>query len=346
MKAVLCKSHGLPDTLMIEEIPSPQPGPKEVLIRVKACGVNFPDTLIIQGTYQFKPEMPFSPGGELAGIVTEVGSLVSHVKPGDHVIAFTGWGGFAEEVVTDAYKVIPIPPALDFNIAASFAMVYGTSYHALNDRAQLKAGETVLVLGAAGGVGLAAVEIAKIMGARVIAAASSDVKLDVCRSHGADELVNYQHDDWRDQVKTLTDGKGVDVVYDPVGGDFAEPALRLTAWNGRYLAVGFAAGSIPKISLNLPLLKGCSIVGVFWGEFAMRQKPDNQANMQQLFAWLAEGRLKPHISSVYPLESAADALNALMARQTTGKVVLVTSHGTASPAIRDQRTAKEISCCF
>ncbi len=324
MKAVLCKSHGLPDTLMIEEIPSTQPGPKEVLIRVKACGVNFPDTLIIQGNYQFKPEMPFSPGGELAGIVTEAGAQVSHVKPGDHVIAFTGWGGFAEEVVTDAYKVIPIPPSLDFNIAASFAMVYGTSYHAFYDRAQLKSGETVLVLGAAGGVGLAAVEIAKIMGARVIAAASNDVKLDVCRSHGADELVNYNHIDWRDRVKQLTDGKGVDVIYDPVGGDLSEPAIRLIAWNGRYLAIGFAAGSIPKVSLNLPLLKGCSIVGVFWGEFAMRQKRENQANMQQLFAWLMEGKLKPHISAVYPLEKAADALNALMARQTTGKVVLVT----------------------
>jgi NADPH2:quinone reductase len=324
MQAVLCKAHGLPESLVLEEAPSPMAGSKQVVVTVKACGVNFPDTLIIQGKYQFRPEFPFSPGGEVAGIVKETGADVSHVKPRDHVIAFTGWGGFAEEVLCDAFKVVPIPPALDFKVAASFAMAYGTSYHALKDRANLQYGETVLVLGAAGGVGLAAIEIAKIMGARVIAAASRDVKLDVCRTHGADELVNYSHDDWRDRVKQLTGGKGVDVVYDPAGGDIAEPALRLMAWNGRYLTVGFAAGTIPKVPLNLPLLKGCSIVGVFWGEFAMRQKRENQANMQQLFAWLLEGRLNPHISAVYPLEAASVALNELMARRATGKLVLVT----------------------
>ncbi|MFO1381879.1 MAG: NADPH:quinone oxidoreductase family protein [Chitinivorax sp.] len=324
MKAILCQSHGLPDTLVLQDISSPKPGPKQVVISVKACGVNFPDTLIIQGKYQFKPEMPFSPGGELAGVIKEVGEGVSHLKPGDHVIAFTGWGGFAEEVVTEAFKVIPIPPGFDFKVAASFAMVYGTSYHALKDRAQLKAGETVLVLGAAGGVGLATIQLAKAMGARVIAAASSDEKLAVCQANGADELVNYSKNDWRERIKQITDGKGVDVIYDPVGGDYAEPAMRLMAWNGRYLVVGFAAGDIPKIPLNLALLKGCSIVGVFWGEFAMRQKQDNQANMMQLFGWLMEGKIKPHISRVYPLAQAAQALNQLMARKTTGKVVLVT----------------------
>jgi NADPH2:quinone reductase len=324
MQAVLCKAHGLPESLVLEEVPSPMAGSKQVVVTVKACGVNFPDTLIIQGKYQFRPELPFSPGSEVAGIVKETGADVSHVKPGDHVIAFTGWGGFAEEVVCDAFKVVPIPLALDFKVAASFAMAYGTSYHALKDRANLQHGETLLVLGAAGGVGLAAIEIAKIMGARVIAAASSDIKLDVCRNHGADELVNYSHDDWRNRVKQLTGGNGVDVVYDPVGGDIAEPALRLMAWNGRYLSVGFAAGTIPKVPLNLPLLKGYSIVGVFWGEFAMRQKRENQANMQQLFAWLLEGRLNPHISAVYPLKAASAALNELMARRATGKVVLVT----------------------
>lgn len=323
MKAVLCKQHGLPDTLVLEDIPSPTPGPKQVVISVKACGVNFPDTLIIQNKYQFKPELPFSPGGEVAGVVKEVGEGVSHLNVGDTVIAMTGWGGFAEEVLTDAARVFPVPPVFDFKTAATFAYVFGTSYHALKDRAQLKEGETVLVLGAAGGVGLAAVQLAKVMGAKVIAAASTEEKLAVCTQYGADAVVNYRDDNWREQVKTLTDGKGVDVVYDAVGGHYAEPALRSMAWQGRYLVVGFAAGDIPKIPLNLPLLKGCAIVGVFWGEFATRQKKDNQANMMQLFGWLMQGKLKPHISAEYPLAQAAQALTDLMERKATGKVVLV-----------------------
>lgn len=323
MKAVLCKQHGLPDTLVLEEIASPKAGAKQVVITVKACGVNFPDTLIIQNKYQFKPELPFSPGGEVAGIIKEVGEGVSHLNVGDTVIAMTGWGGFAEEVLTDASRVFPVPPVFDFKTAATFAYVFGTSYHALKDRAQLKEGETVLVLGASGGVGLAAVQLAKVMGAKVIAAASTEAKLAVCSQYGADAVVNYTDDNWREQIKTLTDGKGVDVVYDAVGGHYAEPALRSMAWNGRYLVVGFAAGDIPKIPLNLPLLKGCAVVGVFWGEFATRQKKDNQANMMQLFGWLMQGKIKPHISAEYPLEQAAQALNDLLARKATGKVVLV-----------------------
>jgi len=323
MKAILCKTHGLPETLVLEDIPALHAGAKQVVISVKACGVNFPDTLIIQNKYQFKPELPFSPGGEVAGIVKEVGEGVKHVKVGDTVIAMTGWGGFAEEVLTDGSRVFPVPPVFDFKTAASFAYVFGTSYHALKDRAQLQAGETVLVLGAAGGVGLAAVQLAKVMGAKVIAAASTAEKLAICQHYGADAVVNYSEDNWREQVKTLTDGKGVDVVYDAVGGDYAEPALRSMAWRGRYLVVGFAAGDIPKVPLNLALLKGCAIVGVFWGEFAVRQKQDNQANMMQLFAWLMQGQLKPHISKEYPLAQAAQALNDLMERKVTGKAVLV-----------------------
>lgn len=323
MKAVLCKQHGLPDTLVVEEIPSPKAGAKQVVITVKACGVNFPDTLIIQNKYQFKPELPFSPGGEVAGIIKEVGEGVSHLNVGDTVIAMTGWGGFAEEVLTDASRVFPVPPVFDFKTAATFAYVFGTSYHALKDRAQLKEGETVLVLGASGGVGLAAVQLAKVMGAKVIAAASTEAKLEVCSQYGADAIVNYSDDNWREQVKVLTEGKGVDVVYDAVGGHYAEPALRSMAWNGRYLVVGFAAGDIPKIPLNLPLLKGCAVVGVFWGEFATRQKKDNQANMMQLFGWLMQGKIKPHISAEYPLEQAPQALNDLLERKATGKVVLV-----------------------
>ena len=323
MKAVLCKQHGLPDTLVVEEIPSPKAGAKQVVITVKACGVNFPDTLIIQNKYQFKPELPFSPGGEVAGIIKEVGEGVSHLKVGDTVIAMTGWGGIAEEVLTDASRVFPVPPVFDFKTAATFAYVFGTSYHALKDRAQLKEGETVLVLGASGGVGLAAVQLAKVMGAKVIAAASTEAKLAVCSQYGADAIVNYSDDNWREQVKVLTEGKGVDVVYDAVGGHYAEPALRSMAWNGRYLVVGFAAGDIPKIPLNLPLLKGCAVVGVFWGEFATRQKKDNQANMMQLFGWLMQGKIKPHISAEYPLAQAAQALNDLLERKATGKVVLV-----------------------
>ena len=324
MKAVLCKAYGPPESLVVEDIPSLEPKSGQVVIDVKACGVNFPDTLIIQGKYQYKPEMPFSPGGEVAGIVKAVGEGVTNAKVGDKVIAFTGWGGFAEEVRTDAARLIPMPPGAPFDLAASFVMTYGTSYHALKDRANIQAGETLVVLGAAGGVGLAAVEIGKALGAKVIACASTDEKLEVCRKHGADEVINYSRENLKDKLKELTGGKGVDVAYDPVGGDYAEPVIRGMAWRGRYLVVGFAAGDIPKIPLNLALLKGSSIVGVFWGSFAAQEAKKNQQNLTELVGMMMQGKLKPLISARYPLERAADALNDIMQRKVTGKAVLVT----------------------
>jgi NADPH2:quinone reductase len=323
MKAVLCKEWGLPGKLVVEDIPSPTPGSGQVVISVKACGVNFPDTLIIQGKYQFKPEMPFSPGGEVAGLVKQTGEGVTRVKAGDRVIAFNTWGGFAEEMVVDADRTIAMPASMDFVPASAFVLTYGTSYHALKDRADIKAGETLLVLGAAGGVGLAAIQLGKAMGARVIAAASSDVKLKVCRDNGADEVINYGSEDLRARVKALTGGKGVDVIYDPVGGPYSEPALRDMAWNGRFLVVGFAAGDIPKVPLNLTLLKGCSIVGVFWGAFTRNEPEHNRENNWELMAMYAAEKIKPHIHAVYPLERAAEALNEVLNKRVTGKVVLV-----------------------
>jgi NADPH2:quinone reductase len=269
-----------------------------------------------------KPPLPFSPGSEVAGIVKAVGDGVTHVKPGDAVFAFTTYGGFAEEVKTDGTRLLPIPPGMSFTSAAAFGLTYATSDHALRDRGELKAGETLLVLGAAGGVGLAAIEIGKALGARVIACASSDDKLAVCREHGADATINYATEDMRERIKALTDGKGPDVIYDPVGGPYTEPALRSIAWRGRLLVVGFAAGDIPKIPLNLTLLKGCSIVGVYWGEFT-RREPDRFAQqMRQLGQWYADGKLRPHVSETFPLERAAEALTLMAERKVTGKVVL------------------------
>ena len=324
MKAVLCKEYGLPGKLVVEDIPSPKPASGQVVVSVKACGVNFPDTLIIQGKYQFKPEMPFSPGGEVAGVVKEIGEGVTRVKPGDRVIAFNTWGGFAEEMVVDADRTIPMPASMDFIPAAAFVLTYGTSYHALKDRAEIKAGETLLVLGAAGGVGLAAIQLGKAMGARVIAAASSVEKLKVCRDNGADETINYGSEDLRARVKVITAGKGVDIVYDPVGGPYSEPALRDMAWKGRFLVVGFAAGDIPKVPLNLTLLKGCSIVGVFWGAFTKNEPERNRENNWELMAMYAAGKIKPHIHATYPLERAAEALNEVLNKRVAGKVVLTT----------------------
>ncbi len=322
MKAVLCKELGLPEKLVLEDVPSPVAGDGQVVLSVKACGVNFPDTLIIQGKYQFKPELPFSPGGEVAGIVKEVGAGVTSLKPGDRVIAFSTWGGFAEELVVEADRTIAMPDSMDFVPASGFVLTYGTSYHALKDRAQLKAGETLLVLGASGGVGIAAIQLGKMMGARVIAAASTEQKLKVCKDNGADELINYGQQDLRKRVKELTGGKGVDVVYDPVGGPYSEPALRDMAWNGRFLVVGFAAGEIPKVPLNLALLKGCSIVGVFWGAFTRNEPEANRRNNEELMRFFAEGKVKPHIHATYPLEQAAQALNDVMYKRVSGKVVL------------------------
>ena len=322
MKAVLCKAYGPPESLAFEELPSPAPGPGEVLVSVKAAGVNFPDVLIIENKYQVKPPLPFSPGSELAGVVKTVGTGVTGFTPGDAVMAITGYGAFAEEVAVDARRLMPIPSGMDFVSAAAFGLTYATSEHALCDRGALKAGETLLVLGAAGGVGIAAIEIGKVLGARVIACASTDEKLAVCREHGADEGINYATEDLRERIKALTGGKGADVVYDPVGGPYTELALRSIAWRGRLLVVGFAAGEIPRIPLNLTLLKGCSIVGVFWGEFTRREPQRFVQAMETLGRWFAEGKLKPHISGTFPLERAGDALTLMAERKVKGKVVL------------------------
>ena len=322
MKAVLCENWGLPETLVIAELPDVIPGPGQIAIDVKAAGVNFPDVLIIQNKYQFKPELPFTPGSELSGVVRALGGGVNNVKVGDKVIAFIALGAFAQQVLVPANSIIPMPPGMDFDTAAAITLTYGTSHHAVVDRAQLKAGETMLVLGAAGGVGLAAIEIGKALGAKVIAAASTNEKLEICKQHGADSCINYSTEDLRDAIKVATNGKGPDVIYDPVGGIYAEPAFRSIAWRGRYLVVGFANGEIPKLPLNLMLLKGASLVGVFWGEFAKREPKENLLAMRELMTWLAEGKIKPHISGRYALKDTANALNDLAARKVTGKIVI------------------------
>lgn len=324
MKAVLCKAWGPPDSLVVEDVPSPRAGKGQIVIAVKACGVNFPDTLIVQGKYQIRPEFPFSPGGEVSGLVKEVGAGVQDFREGDAVIAFSGYGGYAEEICVDASRAVPMPGGVAFDIAASFVVTYATSHHALKDIAALKAGETLLVLGAAGGTGLAAVELGYLAGARVIAAASADDKLELCRRYGARDTINYEKNDLRDALRSINDGRGVDVVYDPVGGKFAEPALRSTAWRGRYLVIGFAAGDIPKFPLNQVLLMERQVLGVYWGDSTRRDPKGSRANLNELAAWLVEGRLKPHISASYPLERAVDALNDLIARKVQGKVVLIT----------------------
>ena len=322
MKAVVCKAWGLPDTLVVEELPDPQPGPGQVALKIMAAGVNFPDVLIIQGKYQSRPELPFTPGSELSGVVSAVGEGVVSFKEGDNVIAFTNHGAFAQKIVVPAHSLMHMPPGMDFDTAAAITLTYGTSHHAVVDRAALKAGETMLVLGAAGGVGLAAIEIGKALGARVIAAASTDEKLAVCRAHGADATINYNTEDLREAIKAATDGKGPDVIYDPVGGMYAEPAFRSIGWRGRYLVVGFANGEIPKLPLNLMLLKGASLMGVFWGEFAKREPKANMGAMRELMGWLAEGKIKPLISARYALADTGKALNDMAARKVTGKVVI------------------------
>jgi NADPH2:quinone reductase len=325
MKAVVCKQYGPPESLTFEELPSPKAGPGEVVVAVRAASLNFPDVLIIQNRYQFKPPLPFSPGSELAGVVKEVGAGVAHWKAGDRVIAFTTYGAFAEEVKTEAARLVPLPEGMDFVTGAAFLLTYGTSDHALRDRGRLKAGETLVVLGAAGGVGLAAIEIGRALGARVIAGASSEEKLAVCRSHGADATINYASEDLRERIKALTEGRGVDVVYDAVGGPYTEPAFRSLAWRGRLLVVGFAAGEIPKLPLNLPLLKGAAVVGVFWGDFAKREPQGFAESLRQLGDWFRAGKLKPHVSRTLPLPQAAEALKLMAARQVKGKLVLTIS---------------------
>ncbi|MDR0279748.1 MAG: NADPH:quinone oxidoreductase family protein [Paucimonas sp.] len=322
MKAVLCKAHGPARDLVLEDVASPTPKKNEILLDVHAASVNFPDTLIIEGKYQFQPPLPFSPGGEAAGVVAVAGENAGAFKVGDRVMALTGWGSFAEQVAVPGYNVMPIPEGMDFVTASAFGMTYGTSMHALTQRGQLRAGETLLVLGASGGVGLAAVEIGKAMGAKVIAAASSAEKLETARAAGADELIDYSQASLKDEIKRLTGGKGVDVIYDPVGGDLFDQSVRGLAWNGRLLVVGFASGRIPELPANLVLLKGAAVLGVFWGSFAQRQPADNAANFRQLFAWFAEGKLKPLVSRTYPLAEAGEAIEQLASRKAVGKLVV------------------------
>ena len=329
MRAVLSKEIGGPDTLVVEEVADPVATAGQVVVRVRACGVNFPDSLIIEDKYQFKPGRPFSPGGEVAGEVESLGDGVTTLKVGDRVIGSSGWGGMAERIAVDANRCIPIPDAMPFDEASAFILTYGTSWHALKERAQLKAGETILILGAAGGVGLAAIELAKAVGARVVAAVSTEEKAQFCRDHGADHAVVYPTGPFdKDGKKALAalfkeacGADGADVIYDAVGGDYAEASLRAIAWEGRFLVVGFPAG-IPSIPLNLALLKGCQIVGVFWGAWAARDRKAFAAGVADLLRFYGEGLVKPHVSKLYPLEQAGQAIRDLAERRAQGKIVV------------------------
>lgn len=323
MKALICSAYGPPGNLRVQEVPDLRPAAGEVVLRVRAAGVNFPDALIVQNLYQFKPEPPFSPGGECAGEVIAVGPGVQRVKVGDRVIALTLWGAFAEQLRAREDQLIAMPAELSFEVAGSMLLTYGTCLHALRDRAALQAGETVLVLGAAGGIGTATIELAKAMGARVIAAASTADKLATCRDLGADVLINYQEQNLREEIKRCTGGQGVDVVMDPVGGELAEQALRAMAWRGRYLVVGFADGQIPRLPLNLVLLKGCALIGVFWGDFIRREPQAARQDLADLMAWLQQGRIKPLISGRYSLTQASQAILELSQRRARGKLVVL-----------------------
>ncbi len=329
MKAILSKAPGGPETLVLEEVADPVPGAGEVVVDVKACGVNYPDSLIIQDLYQFKPERPFSPGGEVSGVVSAVGEGVTVLKTGDRVIGSVGWGGMAEKVKVEAARCIPIPDAMPFDHAAAFIMTYGTSYYGLKQRAHLKTGETLLVLGAAGGVGIAAVELGKVMGARVIAAVSSEEKLALAKAHGADDGVIYPSGPFdkegekalRDIFKSACGPNGADVIYDPVGGAYSEASLRAIAWEGRFLVIGFPAG-IPKLPLNLTLLKSCQVVGVFWGAWLRRKPEENAENIRELLGFYAEGKIKPVVSETFSLARSGDAIDWLANRKALGKVVV------------------------
>jgi NADPH2:quinone reductase len=323
MQAWFCETLDGPDALTWKDAPTPEPGKGEVRVAIKAASLNFPDLLIVQGKYQMKPPLPFVPGAEFAGVVEAVGEGVKHLAVGSSVAGFAGTGGFGTHTIAPAAVLMPLPPAFSFEDGAAFLCTYGTTYHGLIDRAQLKAGETVLVLGAAGGVGTAAIQIAKAAGAKVIAAASSDEKLALCKTLGADDVINYSTQNLRDELKTLTGGRGPDVVYDPVGGDFTEAAFRSIAWRGRYLVIGFANGQIPSLPLNLTLLKGASVMGVFWGEFAKREPHNNAASLMQLAAWYMEGKIKPLIEHKLPMSQIKEAFTLMGSRQVRGKLVLV-----------------------
>jgi NADPH2:quinone reductase len=323
MKALTCVEHGMADKLkLVDDWPEPELGENDVLIEVKAAGLNFPDVLIIQGKYQFQPEMPFIPGGECSGIVTAVGSAVKRYKVGDDVLSMGAAGAFCGKIAANENAVFPMPKGLSYEQAAGISITYFTSYYALKQRANIQPGETLLVLGAAGGVGTTAIELGKMMGARVIAAASTAEKLALCKSLGADEVINYSEVSLKDAVKELTGGKGVDVVYDPVGGDYAEPAIRGMAWNGRYLVIGFASGPIPKIPLNLALLKGCAIVGVFWGRFSAEEPQENLKNIEELWALFADGKLSPVVTDSFSIDEYEEAFNCLTERRARGKVIM------------------------
>ncbi len=323
MHAWICETLDGPDALQWTEQATPEPGKGEVRVAIKAASLNFPDLLIVQGKYQMKPPLPFVPGAEFAGVVEAVGDGVKHLAVGTQVAGFAGTGGFGTHVVAPAFTLMPLPPVFSFGDAAAFLCTYGTTYHALMDRAALKAGETVLVLGAAGGVGTAAIQIAKAAGAKVIAAASTDDKCALCTALGADATINYSTQNLRDAIKTLTEGKGPDVIYDPVGGEMTEQAFRSIAWRGRHLIIGFANGPIPALPLNLPLLKGASVMGVFWGEFAKREPQNNAACLMQLAAWYMEGKIKPVVEHTLPMSQLKQAFALMGSRQVRGKVVLL-----------------------
>jgi NADPH:quinone reductase len=322
MKAMLCTRFGGPDDLEFSDLPDPAPASGEVVVAIKAAALNFFDTLIIAGKYQVKPPFPFSPASEFAGVIESVGAGVTGLGVGDRVLGYGGFGAAREKIALSAQRVVKIPDSLDFDRAAGITVIYGTTLHALKDRAKLKSGETLAVLGASGGTGLAAIEIGKLTGARVIACASSDGKLAFCRERGADEVINYANEDVKEGLRRVTGGKGVDVIYDPVGGSYAEAALRSIAWGGRFLVIGFAAGEIPKIPLNLALLKGCDIVGVFWGAFIERDPMGHQANMAELVRWADAGKISAHVHAVYPLKDTPAALKAIADRKVMGKVIL------------------------
>jgi NADPH2:quinone reductase len=323
MHAWLCEQPTGVDSLQWQELPTPEPGPQQVRVAIRAASLNFPDILIVQNKYQFKPDPPFVPGSEYAGVIEAVGAEVKGLKAGMSVVVIGGTGGFGTHAIADANRVQPLPPGFTFEHGAAFAFTYGTSHHALIDRAALKAGETVFVLGAAGGVGTAALQIAKAAGARVIAGVSSPRKVELCLSLGADAAINYTSENLREALKQHTNGKGPDVIYDPVGGDLAEPAFRSIAWRGRYLVVGFAQGGIPALPFNLPLLKGASVIGVFWGDFVRREPAASAQGMQQLAQWYAQGLVKPVIDQLLPMARLRDAYARMASREALGKIVMV-----------------------
>jgi len=322
MKALLCTRYGTPDDLELVDIADPRARTGEAVVKIHSAALNFFDTLIIAGKYQYKPAPPFSPAAEFAGVVESLGANINGLKPGDRVLGYLTHGAARERVAVGVDRLIKIPDALDFDRAAGICITYGTTYYALKNRAALKHGESLAVLGAAGGVGVAAIELGKIMGARVIACASSDEKLAFAHKHGADEGINYAKDDLKEALRRITGGKGADVIYDPVGGPYTEPALRSIAWKGRFLVIGFAAGEIPKLRLNLVLLKSCDVLGVFWGSWIERDQAGHRANTEQLLAWCMEGKLSSHVHAVYPLAEGQAALKAIAARKVMGKVIL------------------------